>query len=347
MNWHIKNLYRKVSLIVMAVGFLWGSNGLASEGLKPLNPPEKVTVAYVPIMKFATMYVAHSRKLFEKYGLDVTLRRVKSGTEAIAFLSEGKIDVGGIAIVTSLWNGWSRGLDLRIIAPGGLEPMENSPTALIARADLMANRSIKSVQDLKGMRIGVAGGPGSGGEYLLTKALQQGGMMLNDIQKVKIGNADMPKALANQSIDAALTGPPYTTQSINDGHAKVLASDLAPGLMTVAFVGSGKFVNQRADVAERFVLALGEAARLMQGDDFLDDENIKAYMTNTNTTEKALRTGKKLIYDPNIVIPVAGLKDIESVHRLNGRTEYTTELDLNNAVDERFTKKALGILGNY
>ncbi len=47
-------------------------------------------------MKFATMYVAHSRKLFEKYGLDVTLRRVKSGTEAIAFLSEGKIDVGGL-----------------------------------------------------------------------------------------------------------------------------------------------------------------------------------------------------------------------------------------------------------
>ena len=89
--------------------------------------------------------------------------------------------------------------------------MENSPTALIARADLMANGSIKSVQDLKGMRIGVAGGPGSGGEYLLTKALQQGGMMLNDIQKVKIGNADMPKALANQSIDAALTGPPCTT----------------------------------------------------------------------------------------------------------------------------------------
>ena len=31
--------------------------------------------------------------------------------------------------------------------------MENSPTALIARADLMANGSIKSVQDLKGMRL--------------------------------------------------------------------------------------------------------------------------------------------------------------------------------------------------
>ena len=77
MNWHIKNLSRKVSIVMMVLGLLWSSNGLAKEGLKPLNPPEKVTVAYVPIMKFATMYVAHSRKLFEKYGLDVTLRRVK------------------------------------------------------------------------------------------------------------------------------------------------------------------------------------------------------------------------------------------------------------------------------
>ena len=56
--------------------------------------------------------------------------------------------------------------------------------------------------------------------------------------------------------------------------------------MTVAFVGSGKFVNQRADMAERFVLALGEAARLMQGDDFLDDENIKAYMTTLKPQKK-------------------------------------------------------------
>ena len=82
----------------------------------PLDPPEEVTVAYVPIMKFATMYVAEELGLFDKYGLDVNLEAVKSGTEAIAFLTEGAIDVGGIAIVTSLWNGWDQGLDIRIFA---------------------------------------------------------------------------------------------------------------------------------------------------------------------------------------------------------------------------------------
>ena len=39
-----------------------------AQGVAPLDPPQSVKVAYVPIMKFATMYVAASRGLFEKYG---------------------------------------------------------------------------------------------------------------------------------------------------------------------------------------------------------------------------------------------------------------------------------------
>ena len=36
-------------------------------------------------------------------------------------LAQGSVDVGGIAIVTSLWNSWNRGLEIRVIAPGALE----------------------------------------------------------------------------------------------------------------------------------------------------------------------------------------------------------------------------------
>ena len=40
-----------------------------AQTLAPLDPPQDVKVAYVPIMKFATMYVAAHRGLFEKHGL--------------------------------------------------------------------------------------------------------------------------------------------------------------------------------------------------------------------------------------------------------------------------------------
>lgn len=341
--------FRKVSLLCLIFGILL-SIGLVSAQddapvLEPLDPVETVRVAYVPIQKFATMYVAQERGLFEKYGLDVEIERVGSGTEAIAFLSEGQIDVGGIAIVTSLWNGWNQGLDIRIIAPGGLEPLENSPTRFLVREDLIESGEISDFSDLEGRIVAVAGGPGSGGEYLLAKALEQGGLTIFDVETQNIGNSDMPAAFANDAIAASIAGAPFADQIIAAGDAVSFAEDLTPGLMTVAFVGSGNFVTERPEVAQRFVLALTEAARLMQGDDYFSNENIAAYLTYTNSTEEAILGAVPFVFNPNGEIPVGGLADIESTHRGNGRTEYEEPLDLSTVVDTTFTEGALELLG--
>jgi NitT/TauT family transport system substrate-binding protein len=310
--------------------------------VKPLDPPQKVRMAYVPIMKFATAYVAADRGLFKKYGLDVDLEKVKSGTEAIAFLTQGSVDVGGIAIVTSLWNSWNRGLDIRIIAPGGLEPMKDSPTNLLVSAKATG---VKSLSDLKGKKIGAAGGPGSGGEYLVAKALERAHLTIRDVNLVNVGNPDIPAALASDSVDAALAGPPFSEQAITSGAAKVLATDLTPGLMTVAFVGSGKFIKERPEVAKRFVLAMTEAARLMQGDGYLSKENVDAYLKYTASTEAAIKKAKPAVYDPNMDIPVKGLADVERVYRENGRTDYDKPIDLKKVVDNTFVNDAIAVLG--
>jgi NitT/TauT family transport system substrate-binding protein len=313
--------------------------------LDPLDPPETVTVAYVPIMKFAAMYVAEERGIFDKYGLDVEIERVASGTEAIAFLTEGQIDVGGIAIVTSLWNGWNDGLDIRILAPGALEPFEDSPTKLIVRTDLVESGDVTEIANLEGRTVALAGGPGSGGEYLLSKALEEGGLTIFDANIINIANPDMPAAIANGSVDAAMVGSPFADQMVADGTGIAIAEDFVPGLMTVAFVGSGNFLTERPEVAQRFALALMEASRMMQGEDYLAQENLDAYLTYTNSTEEALRSGRPVIYDPNQVIPVDGLSDVERVHRENGRTEYQEPIDLSNVVTTEFTDMARELLG--
>jgi NitT/TauT family transport system substrate-binding protein len=330
--------------VVCAVAAAVATTATSAAEVAPLNPPQKVKVAYVPIMKFATVYVAAGRGLFQKYGLDVDLEKVKSGTEAIAFLTQGSVDVGGIAIVTSLWNSWNRGLDIRIIAPGGLEPMKDSPTNLLL-SKKAAEAGVKTLADLKGKRVGTSGGPGNGGEYLVAKALERVNLTIRDVNMMNVANPDMPAALAAGSIDAALAGPPYTEQAIKSGDATVLATDLTPGLMTVAFVGSGKFIKERPQVAERFVLALTEAARLMQGDNYLAPENLDAYQKYTASTAATLKSAKSAVYDPDMTVPVKELADIERVFRENGRTDYEKPIDLNKVADEQFTKKALVTLG--
>ena len=63
---------------------------------------------------------------------------------------------------------------------------------------------MKSVADLKGMKVAMAGGPGSGGEYLAAKALERGRLTIRDVQILNLGNSDMPAALENKSIDAGI-----------------------------------------------------------------------------------------------------------------------------------------------
>ncbi len=340
--------HRTLVMMCMVVGLFAFLAPLAvAQDVAPLDPPEVVKVAYVPIMKFATLYVAADRGLFEKYGLDVEINRVASGTEAIAFLEQGQIDVGGIAIVTSLWNGWSQGLDLRVFAPGALEPFTDSPTKLVLRKDLADSGAVKTIADLAGRTVAVSGGPGSGGEYLAAKALERGGLTIRDVRLVNLGNADIPAGLENASVDAAILGSPYGDQVEGDGVAVPFASDLTPGLMTVAFVGSGRFISERPEVAKRFTLALMEAARLMQGEDYLSQANVDAYLHYVNSTEEALRAGTPVVYDPSMVIPVDGLADVERVHRENGRTEYEEPIDLSKVVDASFTEWALSLLGPY
>ncbi len=306
---------------------------------------DKVTLAYVPILKFATAYVAQSRGIFAKNGLEVDFQRVKSGTEAIAFLQNGQVDVGGIAIVTSLWSGWNKGMDLKIIAPGGLEPLSGSDTGLYVRKALVDDGTVKTVADLKGRKVATAGGPGSGGEYLAAKALARGGLTIRDVDLINIANPDTPAAMAGGAVDAAVGAPPYAKAMVDAGTAQLLEGDLAPGLMTVAFVASGQFLKDRPDVAQRFVLSLTEAARMMQGDDFKSPENIDAYMTFTAATADALKAGVPLVIDPNMAIPVDGLRDVETVHRENGRTEYTDPLDLSKVYDDSYVKAATDKLG--
>ncbi len=334
-----------ISLLVLLSFIVVAHTGISAETPAPLDPPEKVVVAYVPIMKFAALYVAAERGFFKKYGLDVQIERVKSGTEIIAFLTQGTTDVGGIAVVASTWNAWNQGMELRIIAPGALEPMKNSPTKLLARKDLVDGGKVKEIADLKGLTVAMAGGPGSGGEYLASKGLERGGLTIADVEMVRIGNADMPAAFENESIDAGLLGSPYADQAIANGHAAPIAEDLTPGVMTVAFVGSSKFINERPEAAKRFALALMEAARTMQGEKYLASENVAAYLAYVNTTEKALHKGVPVIYDPNQHISVEGLSDIERVHRENGRVEYSDPVDLSQVVDSTFVAWALSVLG--
>src|SRR4030042_2479836 len=161
-------------------------------GPKEASSLDKVKVAYVAIMNFAPLYVAIGRDFMKEQDIEVDMQKVASGTEAMAFLAQGSLDAGGMGITAATFNAFNKGFDLRIVASAALQPQKEGPTIIIVRKDLKDLGKVKSIADLKNMKIAIAGGPGTTGAYFVAKGLKEVGLTVKDIEIVNLANPDMP-----------------------------------------------------------------------------------------------------------------------------------------------------------
>lgn len=333
----MKRLFIGVLTVSLILGFTAGASDVRAK--------EVVRIGYVPIMHFAPLYVGEEQGFFDEQGIDAQFVKVKSGTECMAFLAEGKVSVGAIAVVASAWNAFQKGMDLKIVASAGLKRKKDDPTMLLVRKDLYDSGEVTKASDLRGRRVAMAGGPGSGGEYLVAKALEGSGLTVFDVKMSKLGNPDMAAAFKTKAIDAALTGSPYAQQILMEGTGAVVVKDMTPGAMTVVFVYSGKFIKERPEVAKKFMVGLMKGARAMQGKEFLSEKNMAAYMKYQRATEASIRKGMPMLYDPNLEVYTECLADIERVHMKNGRLTYSKPIDKKKVVDSSFQEYAVSVLG--
>ena len=334
------NLKNSILAILLALTLLF-----SIFGPREAYSLDKVKVAYVAIMNFAPLYVAIGRDFMKEQNIEVEMEKVASGTEAMAFLAQGSLDAGGVGITAATFNAFNKGFDLRIVASAALQPQKEGPTIIIVRKDLKDSGKVKSIGDLKNMKIAIAGGPGTTGAYFVAKGLKEAGLTVKDIEIVNLANPDMPLAFEKASVDAALVGPPYSDQIIAGGKGVLLAQDLAPGAMTTVFMYSGKFMKERTDVAKRFMVALVKGSRAMQGSVYLDPANLKAYLKYVTSTEDAIRKSKPQVYDPNLKVFIDSIKNMEEIFRWAGWTNYTTVIPQERMADPSFADLAVKALG--
>lgn len=332
---------------IFGIAFILVCCFLVTTALPASAAPDKVKVAYVPIMNFAAIYVADGRGFMKEQNIEVDMQKVASGSEAMAFLAQGTLDAGGIGIQAATFNAFSKGFELRIVASASLQAYKDGPTVLIVRKDLKDSGKVRSVADLKGMKVAIAGGAGTTGAYFVAKALKEVGLKIRDIEIVNLANPDMPLAFEKASVDAVLTSTPYSEQIMAGGKGVLLAQDMAPGAMTTVFMYSDKFMKERPEVAKRFMIALIKGSRAMQGDNYLDPANLQAYLKYVTATEKAIKSGKPQYYDPDCKVYIDSVKNMEEVYRWAGWTTYTSVIPPEKMADTSFVESAVRVLGPY
>src|SRR5215470_5358522 len=183
-------------------------NAAAHAQTAPLNPRVALKMGAVGALSDAGIFVALDKGFFSDEGLDIELVSFKQGPQIIPSLATDQTQVSGTAVSASLFNALARGVDMKLVADKGQVSRGFGWAAIAVRSDLAD--AIKDYKDLKGRKIAL---PAKSVSLFtqLEKALELGGLTVNDIDLVEIGFAEMMAAFANKAIDVAVVIEPFTT----------------------------------------------------------------------------------------------------------------------------------------
>src|SRR5262249_49295269 len=159
-----------------------------------IKAADKIVVDYGGVSGFqSASWVAKDLKIFDKYGLDVSVIMITGGARSVATLLSGSTQFGtGSATAPLLAT--ARGSDIKIIAAS----YNKFPYAFIARPD------IRSPKDLRGKKISILNYGGSN-DLALQLALREWGIKQQELTVIIGGDAPTRLAgLLAGSIDATI-----------------------------------------------------------------------------------------------------------------------------------------------
>jgi NitT/TauT family transport system substrate-binding protein len=187
------NCKKKFSCIISVLLFIILYLSLYSCSKKstdPVNPREKITIAYPRSMYSVLFTVAYKKGYFKSEGLEIIPQVHDFGKKAVQSMIEGKADLA-ISGDTVVMFAISRGEKISII---------------VARKDSGINKP----GDLEGKRIAVA--LETTGHFFLDSFLSINGISRNNIRIVNLSPKEMQGALSNGTVDAVAVWQPVAKQ---------------------------------------------------------------------------------------------------------------------------------------
>jgi NitT/TauT family transport system substrate-binding protein len=239
---------------------LTGSHSAAPPG--PVEKPD-LTVAAVPTLDSAGLYIAEQRGLFAERGLHVKIVPAISGATVLQAQLAGKYDVT-IGNYVSYILAASKGARLRVLAAGSVM----GPN--IQMIMVPANSKITSAAQLKGKRIAV-NVPDNIGTLLVDSVLNNNAVLPSskNVHYVAIPFPQMAQALKAGTVDAAWMPEPFVTEAEETIGAQPLADadqGTTQNLPIGGYVVTQRWAHQYPRTAAAFRSAILQAQQIADTD---------------------------------------------------------------------------------
>jgi NitT/TauT family transport system substrate-binding protein len=230
---------------------------------------DQIRVGYGSLStSYAAIWVAGEARLFQKNGINAEVLYLESALVRTALIA-GDIAMGGMSGTT-------------MAAPRlqGADPVIIASFANSLQYRFVVRPDIRTVADLKGKRVGVAGfglGAHRGAQIILAK------LGLNpdtDVTMLQIGgDPTRMSALLSGTIDATVFNPPLHHRAVEAG-MKVLANieEMGFPVQGSALVTTDRFIKKNYDLVRRSVRSVIESIQLIKSNPELTKRAIRKYM---------------------------------------------------------------------
>src|SRR5262245_25424739 len=244
--------------------------------IKAQVPLEKLRLAYSAIAgSQASFWIPHEAGIFRKHGLDVELLYVGGGGRAAQVVQSGEVPIGtftGGAVV----NANLAGGDLVIIASS-----LNVFTFVV-----MAKTEIRSVEDLKGKKIGVSRF-GSATDFGLRFAEGQWPIKRKpDLAELQMGGVtDSRAALRTGGVDAGVINAELAILARRDGFRDIAdISKMGLSFPTSSIVTTRSYIKRNENTVRKFVRAYVEGVHYAKTQRAFSIQVMSKYMRHDDLT---------------------------------------------------------------
>ncbi|MGH3244211.1 MAG: ABC transporter substrate-binding protein [Spirillospora sp.] len=245
-------LLSALTLAVAAVAGCSDDGGGSSSGGGDLET-NTMTVAALPLVDTAAVYIAQKEGLFKKEGLDVKIRPVQQSTQAIPALTKGDVQaIAGANYVSFLQANDKGTVKLSVLAEGA------SLTSHMMDLLVPPDSPVKNPKDLEGKKVAV-NILNNVQTLTLNAILRANNVDASKVDYVQVPFPQMAAALERRQVDAVHLVEPFTSDTQTELGARVAVDGGAQpvtNLPVSGFVTTQDFTRKNPKTAAAFQRAI-------------------------------------------------------------------------------------------
>jgi sulfonate transport system substrate-binding protein len=243
-----------ISIILFAISIFSG----CTENKTDVKSKTTLRIGAMNYPVFASIPLAHRlgylKEELDKVNAVYTWTIFASGPLVNEAVAAGDIDIGFMADVPAII-AKSSGQDIEIFA--------NVARGEKALALIVKNGSAYTkIEDLKNKKIAYV--KGSYAQHLLAILLNNAGLSFNDIVSVNLGAGDIPLALENEQIDAAVVWEQFVTLLTSSGKATVIADGTNIKKGNLVSYAAKKYADANPEVITAYIKAAQRASEYIK-----------------------------------------------------------------------------------